>query len=47
LTGFSVGLFVLPFAAAILLFVARRSPHALEALGFLVGAGGVLLVLLV
>ena len=39
ITGFSIGLFLLPLAAAVLLTVARRSPHAREATGFLVGVG--------
>jgi lysylphosphatidylglycerol synthetase-like protein (DUF2156 family) len=47
LTGFSIGLFVLPFAAAVLVLVARRSPHPREALGFLAGAAGVLLLVFV
>jgi hypothetical protein len=44
LTGFSIGLFVLPVAAAILLLVARRAPYPADALGFLNGIGAVLLV---
>ena len=43
LTGFSIGLFILPFAAVLLVWTARRSPHAEEALGFLTGVGIVLL----
>ena len=45
LTGFSIGLFILPFAAVLLVWTARRSPHAEEALGFLTGVGVVLLLL--
>ena len=41
-TGLSIGLFVLPFAAAGLLWVAGRSPHLREAAGFVAGAGLVL-----
>jgi len=37
ITGFSIGLFILPFAAAVLIWVARRAPHAREAAGFAVG----------
>jgi hypothetical protein len=36
-TGLSIGLFVLPFAAVLLLWVARRAPHLVEASGFLCG----------
>ena len=36
-TGLSIGLFLLPFAAALLLWVAGRAPHARPAIGFLVG----------
>lgn len=44
LTGLSIGLFVLPFAAAVLWWVARRAPHLVDALGFVVGIGLVLLL---
>jgi hypothetical protein len=37
ITGFSIGLFILPFAAATLIWVARRAPHLREAAGFAVG----------
>jgi hypothetical protein len=37
ITGFSIGLFILPLAAATLIWVARRSPHLREASGFAVG----------
>ena len=47
-TGFSIGLLLLPLAAASLLWVARSSPHGREATGFLAGAGATaVLVLLV
>jgi hypothetical protein len=36
-TGFSVGLLVLPAAAAVMLWLARRSPHLIESLGFVGG----------
>jgi hypothetical protein len=36
-TGFSIGLFILPFAAAALMWVSRRSPHLVESTGFLAG----------
>ena len=39
ITGFSVGLFILPPAAAALLWVATRAPHAREATGFAAGIG--------
>jgi hypothetical protein len=45
LTGLSIGLLVLPFAAALLLVVATRSPHVREALGFVLGVGAVLLLI--
>ena len=38
LTGFSIGLFVLPFAAVVGVAVARRAPGWREALGAFVGA---------
>lgn len=37
MTGFSIGLLLLPAAAVLLLWVASRSPHLLEALGFVGG----------
>lgn len=37
ITGLSIGLFVLPLAAAWLIWVARRSPHLVEASGFAAG----------
>jgi hypothetical protein len=43
LTGFSVGLFVLPLAVALLLWVARRAPGR-EAIGFFEGIGLVLIL---
>jgi hypothetical protein len=36
-TGFSIGLFLLPLAAFALIWAARRSPHLREATGFLLG----------
>lgn len=44
LTGFSIGLLVLPLAAAALVFVASRAPHFAESIGFLGGVGGVALL---
>jgi len=38
-TGFSIGLFILPVAGAVLLWAARRAPHVPEAVGFLGGIG--------
>lgn len=45
LAGFSIGLFVLPLAAAVMLWTVRRSPHAVEAVGLFAGTGIVLLVI--
>jgi uncharacterized membrane protein len=36
-TGFSIGLFVLPLVAVVLLWVASRAPRWREACGFLAG----------
>jgi len=44
LAGFSIGLFVLPFAAGALLYVAWRAPHISEGLGFVAGIGVTLLL---
>jgi hypothetical protein len=44
LTGFSIGLFVLPAAAAALLWSARRAPRLREAAGFAEGVGAILLL---
>jgi hypothetical protein len=38
-TGFSIGVFVLPVAAATLIWAALRSPHLREGSGFLAGLG--------
>ena len=38
-TGLSIGLLILPFAALVLLWVARRAPRYPEASGFVVGIG--------
>lgn len=38
-TGFSIGLFVLPLAAAIVLWVASRAPGVFDAIGFVAGIG--------
>jgi hypothetical protein len=43
LTGFSIGLFILPLAATCVIWVARRAP-GIEALGFPAGAGAVLIL---
>lgn len=43
LTGLSIGLFVFPFAAALVLWAARSAP-GLEALGFVEGIGVALLI---
>jgi hypothetical protein len=44
LTGLSIGLFVLPLAAVLLLWVARRAPHLPDALGFVEGIAVLLLL---
>jgi hypothetical protein len=43
-SGFSVGLFVLPFAAAALFVVAAQAPHLPETGGFVAGVGTLALV---
>jgi hypothetical protein len=45
LAGFSIGLLVLPFAAAGLFLVVSRSPHVPESLGFVAGVGGTLVLI--
>jgi hypothetical protein len=47
ITGLSIGLFILPLAAFALLLVARRSPHLLEAAGFLVGVAATAVLVVV
>ena len=42
LAGLSIGLFVLPFAALLLWWVARRTRHLLDTIGFAAGIGVVL-----
>jgi hypothetical protein len=44
MTGLSIGLFVLPLAAALLLWIARNAPQLRDALGFVAGIGGVLVL---
>ena len=44
ITGFSIGLFVLPLAGVVLIWAARRAPHLPEALGFLAGIGATALL---
>ena len=44
-TGFSIGLFVLPLAAAALIWVATRSPHLVEASGFVLGIAATALLI--
>jgi hypothetical protein len=39
ITGFSIGLFILPLAAATLLWVSWSAPHLREASGFAAGIG--------
>ena len=38
-TGLSIGLFVLPLASVVLVWVARRTPRLADALGFVEGVG--------
>jgi hypothetical protein len=44
-TGLSIGLFVFPFAAAALIWVATRSPHLPEASGFMAGIAATVLLM--
>ena len=44
LTGFSIGLFIMPVAAVLLILVAWNSPRSTEALGFINGIGVPLLL---
>ena len=37
ITGLSIGLLIVPFAGALLIWVARRAPHFPETAGFAVG----------
>jgi hypothetical protein len=46
-TGFSIGIFILPLAAAVLIWVAHRAPHLQEAVGFLGGVAATALVVAV
>ncbi len=43
-TGFSIGLVILPLAAVVLICVALRSPHLPEAVGFIAGIGATALI---
>ena len=43
-TGFSIGIFILPLAAGALIWVALRSPHLREASGFAAGIGATALL---
>jgi len=45
ITGFSIGLFILPLAGAMLIWVARRSPHVVEASGFVTGIAATALLI--
>jgi hypothetical protein len=47
ITGFSIGLFVLPFAAWMLIWVAQRAPHLAEASGFAAGVGATIALVVV
>jgi hypothetical protein len=44
-TGFSIGLLMLPVAAAALISVATRSPHLVEASGFVLGIAATALLI--
>jgi hypothetical protein len=45
ITGFSIGLLILPVAAATLIWAALRSPHLREASGFMAGLGATALLI--
>jgi hypothetical protein len=45
LGGFTIGIFIAPFAVASFLWVDKRAPHGAEALGSLVGLGATLILL--
>jgi hypothetical protein len=45
ITGLSIGLFILPIAAAVLIWVATRSPHLVEASGFVLGIAATALLI--
>jgi len=47
LTGFSIGLFFLPLAAAVVFWVARRAPGLFDPIGFVGGIGLTLLLVAV
>src|SRR6266542_2551851 len=42
LTGLSIGLLFLPAAAAAVIWIARRAPDALDAVGFVFGCGALI-----
>jgi uncharacterized membrane protein len=44
LAGLSIGIFVLPFAAVLLVWVVRRAPRLPDAFGFVAGVGMVLVL---
>lgn len=44
ITGFTIGLLILPVAAVVVLGTAYRSPHLVEAAGFLAGLGATVLL---
>jgi hypothetical protein len=44
-TGFSIGLFILPVAAGTLIWDSLRSPHLREASGFAAGLGATALLI--
>jgi hypothetical protein len=44
LTGFSIGLFLLPLAAGATLWVARQAPGAFDGIGFFAGVAAILLL---
>jgi 4-amino-4-deoxy-L-arabinose transferase-like glycosyltransferase len=46
-TGLSIGVFIFPFAAVLLIWTAMRSPHLLEAAGFLAGVAATAVVVAV
>lgn len=44
-SGFTIGIFILPLAAVAVLVMAYRSPHLIEMSGFLAGIGATALLL--
>jgi len=45
ITGLSIGLLILPFAAAMLIWTTLRAPHPREASGFFAGIGATVVLI--